>query len=319
MKITFDESVRRERQQEIVDLLGEFGIGELRAGCRIRFLPGGACNENYVVEGHEGARFVLRLAGLEVARFNWDRKKGADAHRSAATAGVAPELVAIRLPEGHSVARWIDGPILTAERIREPGLLAAVGRTLRALHDGPRIEGTWSVFDDIRDYTATARAEGLELPDDYDELLRRVAAVEAVFEAVDAPDGMCHNDLQLQNFIIGADRIWLLDFEFAGRGNRYFDLGNTAVNAELGDDELAPFVEGYFGRYEAGEQARTKLMMFMAAFREAVWAVLAAPVLTLEWDYVAWAAEYFRRSRVWSEGEAFEQALGLAPERSGAA
>jgi thiamine kinase-like enzyme len=319
MNVIFEASVRPERQQEIVELLDEFDIGELRAGCRIRFLPGGACNENYAVDGNGSARFVLRLAGLEVDRFNWDRKKGADAHRSAASAGVAPELVAIRLPEGHSVARWVDGPILNAERIREPGMLGAVGRTLRTLHDGPRIEGAWSVFDDIRDYTATARAEGLELPGDYDELLRRVAEVEAAFEAVDGPEGMCHNDLQLQNFIIGDDRLWLLDFEFAGRGNRYFDLGNTAVNAELGDEELAPLVEGYFGRYEAVERARTKLMMFMAAFREAVWAVLAAPVLTLEWDYVAWAAEYFRRSRVWSEGEAFEQALALAPQRGGAA
>lgn len=312
MNVTFEESVCRERQGEIVDLLREFDIVELRAGCRIAFLPGGACNENYLVAGIGGSRFVLRLAGLEVDRFNWDRKKGADAHRSAAAAGVAPELVAIRLPEGHSVARWVDGPILTPDRIRDPGMLEAVGETLRKLHDGPWIEGTWSVFDDIRGYTATAYSEQLELPDDYDELLRRVGAVKTVFEAVDAPDGMCHNDLQLQNFIIGGDRLWVLDFEFAGRGNRYFDLGNTAVNAELSDEELRPFLGRYFGRIDSIEMARTKLMMFMAAFREAVWAVLAAPVLTLDWDYVAWAAEYFRRSRVWSDGKAFEQTLMAA-------
>ena len=312
MNLTFEESVRDERRQEITELLRELDVLELRGGCRIGFLPGGACNENYVVEGDGGSRFVLRLAELEVDRFNFDRRKGADAHRSAAAAGVAPALVAIKLPEGHSLARWVDGPILTAERIRDPGVLAAVGRTLRTLHDGPRIEGTWSVFDDVRSYTTIARAEGLGLPDDFDELLQRVARVEVVFEEIDAPEGTCHNDLQLQNFIIGDDQLWVLDFEFAGRGNRYFDLGNTAVNAELGDEELEPLVEGYFGRFDAVETARTKLMMFMAAFREALLAVIAEPVLERDWDYVAWADEYFRRSRVWSDGTTFEQTLTAA-------
>jgi hypothetical protein len=53
-------------------------------------------------------------------------------------------------------------------------------------------------------------------------------------------------------------------------------------------------------------------MMFMAALREALWAVIAEPVLELDWDYKAWAAEYFRRSRVASGGEAFARALAAA-------
>lgn len=312
MNVEFDETVRPERRREVADLLREFDVPELSDGYRVAFLPGGACNENYAVEIGGRRRFVLRLAELEVDRFNFDRRKGADAHRSAAAAGVAPELVAIKLPEGHSLARWVDGPILDAERIRQPGMLAAVGRTLRRMHDGPAIEGGWSVFDDVRSYSALAGKEGLRLPGDIEALLGRAGRLEAAFAEAGAPLRMCHNDLQLQNFIVSEDGLRVLDFEFAGMGNRYFDLGNLAVNAELTGEELPELVEAYFGRPDPGEGARVQLMMFMAALREALWAVIAEPVLELDWDYQAWAAEYFRRSRGASEGERFERAVETA-------
>jgi thiamine kinase-like enzyme len=80
--------------------------------------------------------------------------------------------------------------------------------------------------------------------------MRRVDDVKGAFADFGAPEGTCHNDLQLQNFI-GDDRLWVLNFEFAGRGNRYFDLGNTAVNAELAESELPELVTAYFGGFDA--------------------------------------------------------------------
>jgi len=84
------------------------------------------------------------------------------------------------------------------------------------------------------------------------------------------------------------------------------------VNAELQNEELEPLVRGYFGAFDAVERARVQLMMFMAAYREALWAIVAEPVLELDWDYQAWAAEYFRRSRVAADGEFFTATLAAA-------
>ena len=91
---------------------------------------------------------------------------------------------------------------------------------------------------------------------------------EAVFAALDVPRRICHNDLQLQNVIIGGDRLWVVDFEFAGMGNPYFDLGNLAVNGELSDAELVELVVAYSGEPREAEVARVRLMMFVAALRE---------------------------------------------------
>jgi thiamine kinase-like enzyme len=218
----------------------------------------------------------------------------------------------MRLPEGDSLTRWVEGRILDPVSIREPGVMEAVARTLRRMHEAEPIDGSWSVFEDISRYSEIAHAERLTLPSDWAELTERMALVEDAFAAHDGAPAMCHNDLQLPNVILGEEQLWLIDFEYAGMGNRYFDLGNLAVNAELDGSEVEQLVAAYFGAATETESARVRLMMFMAALREATWAVIAEPVLTLDWDYQAWATLYFDRSRLASSGEGFARALELA-------
>ena len=47
----------------------------------------------------------------------------------------------------------------------------------------------------------------------------------------------CHNDLLNANFITDGERIWIVDWEYAGMGDRFFDLANFSVNHGLSADE----------------------------------------------------------------------------------
>ena len=66
--------------------------------------------------------------------------------------------------------------------------------------------------------------------------------IESAFAAAPEPPCPCHNDLLPANFLARPDGgLWLLDWEYAGMNDRYFDLGNFAVNNELdraGDEAL---------------------------------------------------------------------------------
>ncbi len=44
----------------------------------------------------------------------------------------------------------------------------------------------------------------------------------------------CHDDLLSANFLHDGEHVRIVDWEYAGMGDRYFDLGNFAVNNELG-------------------------------------------------------------------------------------
>jgi thiamine kinase-like enzyme len=295
-ELEFAEAIPPGEQDRIARIIGGFDLGEPLAAS-VSILAGGASNANYLLTSRDGRRLVLRLASRTGERLGYSRWRGVAAHEAIAAAGLAPEILAATLPTGHLLSAFVDGPVLDAESIRAAGMLERVGRTLREFHEAATIRGRFSIFDDQRRYTLLSRAEGLNLPDDIGELNRVAAEIEASFERAEIVDRLCHNDLQLPNFIVTDDRLMVLDWEWAGMGNPYFDLGAAAVNAELDRGEVRRLAAAYFESGDPVHEARVELMMFMSALREATWALVAEPVLELDWDYQAWAKEYYARCR----------------------
>jgi thiamine kinase-like enzyme len=309
--LRFHSSVTPGAQAELQVLLDSWGVLENGVSGDVAVLPGGASNANFTLRAGD-EQYVIRLAEQNVERFGIDRRRGLAAHRIAGIAGMAPELLAVKLPEGHSMTRFVEGHVLDAGTVRRSRNLERIGRGLRALHESGEIEGRWSVFDDVRRNIAICRREDLPLPKDSSVLFDRMREIEQVFVHVAPPDVLCHNDLQLQNFIVSNEKLWIVDFEYAAMGNPYFDLGGVGVNAELTDEEEREFLTAYFGAFWRQMQARARLMHFMSALREATWAIIAAPVLALDWDYASWAADYFDRARREAVEGPFERRLALA-------
>ena len=77
---------------------------------------------------------------------------------------------------------------------------------------------------------------------------RPPARVEAALSGPEHEPVLCHDDLLAANFLRCADGIRIVDWEYAGMGDRYFDLGNFAVNNELDAGQEAALLDAYFGR-----------------------------------------------------------------------
>jgi len=283
-------------------------------------LIGGATNMNFLVTEHgdEPAAYVLRVSSYDTERMGGTRANGLRVQSNAAAGGIGAPVFAYCLPEGHSLSRFIPGDALSPELLRERGHWVAAGRLLRRMHDLPAVEAIWSAYRDIDHYAGIARAEGLALPADWDRLYEAAETVRSACDDRGASDGFCHNDLQIQNFIDDGDRLWLLDWEWAGMGDRYFDLGGFLVNAGADDAERREFLSAYFdGSYdERACISRCQLMEFVSAVREAAWAVAVEPVLSNEWDYKGWAAEYFGRARAIMTSDRFGAQLELVRKAS---
>jgi aminoglycoside phosphotransferase (APT) family kinase protein len=294
--LAFADDIESGARELILRVLDGFDLGE-PLSAEVSILAGGASNANYLLTAADGSRRVLRIASRTGERLGYSRWDGVAAHGAAAAAGLAPPIRAVTLPAGHMLTDFVDGPVLDGGSIRSPQMLERIGRTLQAFHGAGEIRGRFSIFDHQRRYTAMSRAEGLNLPPDIDDLNRVAAEIEASLARAQTPERLCHNDLQLPNFIITGSTMVVLDWEWAGMGDPYFDLGATAVNAELDRDEVRRLAAAYFASDDPVHEARVELMMFMSALREATWALVAEPVLELDWDYQAWAREYFGRCR----------------------
>ncbi len=107
----------------------------------------------------------------------------------------------------------------------------------------------------------------------------------------------CHNDLLNANFIDDGERIRIVDWEYAGMGDPFFDLGNFSINHELTPVEDLALLAAYdqTDAPDLARLARLTLMRLVSDFREAMWGVLQQGISTLDVDFVAYADEHFVR------------------------
>ena len=122
------------------------------------------------------------------------------------------------------------------------------------------------------------------------------------------PERPCHNDLLTANFIDDGTRIRIVDWEYAGMGDVYFDLANFAVNNGLPRPTPTSCC-GLLRRRHARARARTDLMRFMSDFREAMWGVVQQALSDLDVDFNAYAEQHFERLERTAGERAFRRAL----------
>lgn len=277
----------------------------------VRALSGGITNRNYLIEAG-GARFVLRVGCENAAALGIDRRCEYEANRMAAEAGVAPEVVGYLEPEGYLVTRYVEGEPVAPERVRSPELLPRVVDAVRRVHAGRPIPGTFSPFRTVAAYAETVRRAGGALPQEVGWLLQQAERIRAALgEPQPRP---CHNDLLPANFILAQGRIVILDWEYAGMGDPFFDLGNLAANNGFGEREEQELLRRYFGTVTPQAWARLKLMRIMSDFREAMWGFVQRVSSQLDFDFAGYAQHHLDRALAAARAPGFETWLREAAQ-----
>lgn len=265
------------------------GLSDLKT----TLLTDGITNQNYRIDVG-GESFVLRIAGANTELLGIDRHNEHAAHQAAAALGIAPEILYFIEPEGYLVSRFISGKPIPPEEMAQPERIRQVGAVLRQVHTMPAIPGTFSPFRVVEDYTQTAQRYNVAFPDNFDWLLARMRDIEAAFLQDPFSPCSCHNDLLNANFLDDG-QVRILDWEYAGMGDCFFDLANFSVNHNFGDEQDHLLLQAYFGEATPARLARLKLMKIMSDFREAMWGMVQIGISQLDFDFREYADKHFSR------------------------
>ena len=276
-------------------------------------LGGGITNHNFRAR-FGGREVVVRLPGNDTELLGSDRSGERQANSLAAAAGVAPAVLAHLEDPVVLVTAFVEGPTMESPELREPEALAEVGAALRRVHGCGTISARFDAFRLVEDYAAATRARGGTVPDAYERAHAAAARIESAPALRDEPAVLCHDDLLPANFIDTPDGIRIVDWEYAGMGNRWFDLGNFAVNNELGPAEEEALLTAYLGTAHLGaptpaDLAALRLMRLMSDFREAMWGVVQTAISDLDFDFAGYARKHFDRLLAAAEGPEFEPLL----------
>ena len=258
-------------------------------------LTGGITNQNFAVEDR-GRRYVVRV-GNDILVHGVVRTNELAASRAAHLAGLSPAVV--HAEPGILVLDFIEGRTFAPEDVRNPANLERLIDMVQRCHrDIPQfLRGSaamfW-VFHVVRDYGHTLREGNSRhlaiLPD----LLARAARLEAAVGPIDVVFG--HNDLLAANFIDDGQRLWLVDWEYAGFNSPLFDLGGLASNSEFSPEQAEQALSLYFDK-PVDDQLRRRASAMTAAslLRETMWSMVSEIYSTVDFDYTAYTTENLRR------------------------
>ena len=273
-----------------------------RGPVEIECLTGGLTNRNYLVHD-AGRRVVVRLGGdiplHGILRFNEHAIS-----RAAAAAGISPAV--LYTGAGAIAFDFIDGKTCTSDDIRgdrdrSAALLRRVHREVAVHLRGPIL--SFNVFHILRDYghslvEAASPAVPLlpRLQAAADRLERSVGPIELV---------LGHNDLLPANFMDDGERLWLIDWDYAGFNTPLFDLGGLSSNAGFNAAEDDALLEAYFDRpVDEALRRRFHALRCASLLRETLWSFVSACHATLDFDYAAYAALNLARfEAAWAEFE----------------
>jgi thiamine kinase-like enzyme len=273
---------------------------------RIEPLGGGITNRNFRVD-LDGEQVVLRIGGKDTEALGIDRRAEHAASVAAAGLGVAPEVVAFVEPEGYLVTRYVPGAPVAADRLRDRDMIGGLARIFRRIHNSSVVPSRFDPFRVVEAYRATAAAHGHSSLPAYDRAKPIADMIERLIPP--HPEVFCHNDLLNANFIDDGTSVRIVDWEYAGMGDRYFDLGNLSVNNGFAESDDERLLAAYFGPTDPEpctprRFAALRLMRIMSDFREGMWGVVQTAISALDFDFAGYADEHLQRV-----------AAGLADER----
>jgi len=260
-------------------------------------ISGGITNVNFVVVDR-GQKYFVRIGEdmpvHQIMRFN-----ELAASQAAHAAGLSPKVLFTE--PGVMVLEFIEGKTLSAEDVRHPDQLPRIIELVRRCHRevptfwrGPAL--LYWVFQVIRHYAAILHEDCSQYHSDLKDYLQIAEKLERTIGAIDLV--FSHNDLLPANFIDDGDRLWLIDYDYAGFGSSLFDLGGLASNNEFDPEQETHMLETYFDKPVTDELFKRYLAMKCASLlREAMWSMASEIHSTLDVDYVAYTTENLSRFR----------------------
>ena len=226
----------------------------------VKRLEGGMSNYTYVVEC-EGKQYTYRVPGKYAERFV-DRNEEWDNIQKVDKLGVNNITEYVELRTGEKLALYVEGTIMSNTDIVSYNEMSAAA--LKELHNSDIQFNEYDAFGRLDKYEKYCIDLGFTHPQEYLDLRNRLNEMRDTYK--DIKHVPCHCDYQPTNLVINGDKLYILDWEFAGMNDPYYDI---ACYGNAGFDKALSLLEAYLGHKPTSEEL--KRLHFHRAFQCLQW------------------------------------------------
>jgi thiamine kinase-like enzyme len=232
-------------------------------------------NRNYLANAL-GKRFVVRIPGEGTEEYI-DRKADEEAGRLTSDIGVNAPVVYYDPKTGTQITRFIEGCVtMSAEVFKDPGAVRRAAASFRKLHtSGRKLKNDFNEKAVAQEYLDVLKARNAQLPDGYEKVQKQADLIRDVLRATAQETVPCHNDPAPENLVDTGERVYILDWEFAGNNDPFWDLADLSVETAFTEEQDRILLEAYLGRPpRESEYGRIVLYKSLAFLLWTLWGVL---------------------------------------------
>lgn len=226
----------------------------------VKRLEGGMSNYTYVVETG-GKKYTYRVPGKFAEKFvnrvdEWNNIQEID------KLDLNNKTNYVEIPSGEKLAEYVEGTIMSETDIVSYNAMSVAA--LKKLHSSDLKLKDYNAFGRLDDDERYCREMGFSHPERYLTLRRKLDEMRKAYAQVQLVP--CHCDYQPTNLVINGDKLFVLDWEFAGMNDPFYDI---ACYGNAGLDKALSLLASYVGHEPTNDELRR--LFFHRAFQCLQW------------------------------------------------
>ncbi|MGL5087445.1 MAG: phosphotransferase [Clostridium sp.] len=243
---------------------------------------GGLSNKNYKVY-YYGIPYFVRLCDISI--FNINRKNELSIINKVSALNICPAPIYFDTSTGDMVSSWIYGQMPTESQSNSIVFLSKLCFSLKNIHN-LKYDKIFNPFNEVRNRLTHCKNLNIKLPVFISILETEIYKLEEDLSKTQIL-GLCHNDLNMSNIILYNEDIYIIDYEFSGTCDIFFDLATVAWLQNY--DGRVNLLTSYFGYFSSKDYEKLIKYLYIVKFLNALWSIIKSTSSSSDYDYKAGA------------------------------
>lgn len=244
---------------DILNIIAENLVCDLKDIVEITALKKGMTNRSFLFRCRD-KRYIMRIPGEGTGELI-NRRQEAEVYKIVGKEQICDPICYISPDNGYKITEFLENARVCDAFNKED--VKACMHYLKQIHQKDlQVQHEFNIFEKIEQYESFWKGEK-SIYRDYEQTKQKIYELKQYIDNQEKAYTLTHIDAVPDNFLFVNDRIYLIDWEYAGMQDPHVDIAMFAIYAMYDRDRIEELIDDYFEN-ACPENVRTKIYCYIA-------------------------------------------------------
>lgn len=244
---------------DILNIIAENLVCDLKDIVEITALKKGMTNRSFLFRCRD-KRYIMRIPGEGTGELI-NRRQEAEVYKIVGKEQICDPICYISPDNGYKITEFLESARVCDAFNKED--VKACMHYLKQIHQKDlQVQHEFNIFEKIEQYESFWKGEK-SIYRDYEQTKQKIYELKQYIDNQEKAYTLTHIDAVPDNFLFVNDRIYLIDWEYAGMQDPHVDIAMFAIYAMYDRDRIEELIDDYFEN-ACPENVRTKIYCYIA-------------------------------------------------------